>query len=64
MVRLADSLWEELTEDDWIAINVWGGFVLTKPGYQHILVALDEPETRNITDEEFSHLTYRLLEVN
>ena len=64
MVRLADTLWDELTEDGWIAINVWGGFILRKPGYQTILVDLEATETRNIADSEVDNLVYQLAEAN
>ncbi|MBU0847049.1 hypothetical protein KKH23_07635 [Patescibacteria group bacterium] len=62
MVRLADSLWEELTEKGWIAIPVWGGFALRLPGYETILVELDAPDTVNISNNELDHLVNKLRE--
>ena len=51
--RLSDEDWKYFTEDNgFIAIPVWGGYVLKKPGYNSIILDHSEPKLRLVTDSE------------
>ena len=54
--RLDPETWEELTQDEFIAIPVYGGTVWRKPGYKNILVDHENPEITHITDSELDEL--------
>jgi len=57
---LSEEYWKEFEDDGFLAIPVWGGYVLTRPGYEPILVDPESPELTNITDTEFDGLVSKL----
>ena len=58
--KLDDQDWEYFTEQGFIAVPVWGGFIFTKPGYKHIHVDHEKPELTHITDQELTRLVQKL----
>ena len=57
---LSEEDWKEFEDDGFLAIPVWGGYVLTKVGYKPILVDPEAPELTNISDAEFDRLVSEL----
>ena len=57
---LSEEDWKYFTEENgFLAIPVWGGYVLKKPGYKSILVDHSSPKIRTITDSELDGLVLK-----
>ncbi len=61
---ISNEDFEYFTEKDFIAIQVWGGYVFRKPDYKNILIDHEKPEIRHITDKEFYRLVQKLQNYN
>ncbi|MHA1170092.1 MAG: hypothetical protein ACTSRU_19860 [Candidatus Hodarchaeales archaeon] len=55
---LGDDNWKWIEENGFLAIPVWGGIVVSKPGYVSLLFDHESPKVRHVSDSEIDDLIH------